>query len=142
MALYEATYITYKEVRDNTTNKKLVAEPEALITQLIVKAQIILDGYIGAVDSYADDQDYKFPNTDNLIPKNVKQATIYIVEAIYTELIQSRNWVKSEAWDGYSVSYAENVSSSNFEYVTQAAKNMLNEYGLGEAGLAAFKLNY
>ena len=46
MAIYEATYITVTEIRENSTNSKLVAEQECLLKKLIVKAQIILDGYI------------------------------------------------------------------------------------------------
>lgn len=142
MAIYEATYITVTEIRENSTNSKLVAEQECLLKKLIVKAQIILDGYIWVIEPYTEWQDYKFPSTDNIIPKNVKQATIYIVESIYSEILQDKDWVKSESWDGYSVAYTDKINSSQFEYVTEAAKNMLAEYGLWSWGLAAYKLNY
>ena len=142
MALYNPVYVTNAEVITNTTNSKLAAEPTTLIDKLIVKAQIILDWYIGDIEPYDAAQDFKFPNSDNVVPKNVKQSTIYIIEAIYEELKQAREWVKSEAWDGYSVSYVENIASSDYEYVTQPAKDLLTEYWLWNSGRAAFSLNY
>ncbi len=142
MALYNPIYVTHTEVIANTTNTDLAAESETLINKLIVKAQIIIDWYIGDIEPYADWQDFKFPNTDNETPKNVKQATIYTVESIFTELKQARNWIKSEAWDGYSVSYVENVKSTSFEYITQWSQDLLLEYWLGNGGKSAFKLNY
>lgn len=140
--LYEPTYITVTEIRENSTNSKLVAEQEILIKKLIVKAQIILDGYIWVIEPYVEWQDYKFPNSNNEIPKNIKQSTVYIVESIYTELLQNRDWIKSESWDWYSVAYTDNISSDKFEYITEATKNMLSEYGLWEWWLSAYKLNY
>lgn len=142
MALYNPIYVTAAEVKENTTIATLAVETDALVNKLIVKAQVILDWYIGDVEPYSDTQDFKFPNVDNETPTNVKQATIYIVESIYSELKQARNWIKSEAWDGYSVSYVDQVPSTKFEYVTMAAKDLLAEYGLWNNWKAAFKLNY
>ncbi len=142
MSFYNPVYVTAAEVVENTSNAKLAAESTDFINKLIVKAQIIIDCYIWEIEPYAEDQDFKFPNSDNEIPKNVKQATVYTVETIYSELNKSRDWVKGEAWDGYSVSYVENVKSTSFEYITQASQDLLKEYGLWTSWKSAFSLNY
>jgi len=86
MPIFQATYITFQDVRDNSSNAKLVAEDGTLIKKMIIKAQILLDGYIGTTEKYSDTQAFKFPNKDNQIPDNVKMSTVYIVERIYDEM--------------------------------------------------------
>ena len=43
---YDPVYITATELKANSQNADLVAEADAVIEAMIVKAQFILDGYI------------------------------------------------------------------------------------------------
>jgi hypothetical protein len=94
-------YLTSSEVMSHTTNNELRKSSTDVINSIIVQAQIILDDYIWDVVRTNEEQDFKFPiNWQTIIPKDVKTATLYLVENIFIEN-KKNSWKleTSESWD-------------------------------------------
>ena len=82
-------YITVADVRDSTNIDGLKTESDTRLTRYIIEAQGAVDNYIlnNTYDKYDSEQKYMFPISIDLVetmPEDVKIATLYIVERIYS----------------------------------------------------------
>lgn len=77
------TYCTVSDVKTTTRNEELKAESTSVITSLIEQAELLIDQWVGFIESN-NANSLKFPKAnETAISANVKFATIYQVEYIY-----------------------------------------------------------
>ena len=126
--LYTPSYVTIAEVKANTNNADLSAQTDDFINILIIEAQFIVDANIWPIYPKTEGQDFKFPNSDNKIPTDIKQATIMIVETLFIN--KGKASVESESWDWYSVKYDSNWK----DYISSSASDILAKYWSNEWG--------
>lgn len=115
------TYIdaaTFKAFTRVTAQKTM---DDADINPQILHAELIIDSYIGYVNSYSEDQNLKFPENDDgnsVVPNDVQKACIEIVSQLILDGEPddgSNDALKKEAWSssGYSREYAQSNTKGN-----------------------------
>lgn len=117
-----STYCTPNDVRANTRNTELETATDAVIEELILQAELVIDNYVGFVNTDTT-ATLKFPRPEDnsTIPTAVKFATIYQVEYMFESSPDLEHGIHDE-------SGSKNNSSSNFSIVSHRTKQMLIDY--------------
>lgn len=77
-------YLSYDEAKDSTNITELKTVAKSKIERYILEAQRMIDNFIGSYgEAVSEDQKTIFPTVDDAIPQDIKEATLYIVEALY-----------------------------------------------------------
>lgn len=128
------TYISVQQVKDSTNIDGLIATNESTITRRILEAEKIIDNFISSYWEEADEnQTTIFPTVEDGIPSDITEATLYIVEGLYTlgdQINNDQNQIVSESIGDHSVKYAEKKSIDSMQdLIPFKAKNILDQYG-------------
>jgi hypothetical protein len=135
--ILDPTYITANEFKALTRVADQRTMADATLKPFMLHAEYLIDSYIGAVVPYADDQDLKFPTSENgvsTIPNDVKKACIEIVSDLIlkgepTSSTSAGN-VKKEAWSGsgYSREMSEGTSKNIINELPPIAVSLLKQW--------------
>lgn len=105
--LNEPTYCTLDEVKD--TSDKLNSKTDTELNRLMTACQYIIDDAITAIPAPREDEDqsFVFPLEEIGIPRDIKLATIFLMENYDT--MDGKEWwkIQTEKLGYYSVTYAE-----------------------------------
>ena len=134
-------YLTCEEVKSSTNIAELKTKSTSQVNRLILESQRIVDNFIGSFgEKLVDTQTTIFPNEDDWtesfqswIPQDIKEATLYIVEAlsVYGDSMNTAgSQVVSETVGDHSVKYseAEKIKSVN-DLIPLKASTILKQYG-------------
>lgn len=128
------TYLSATDVKDTTTDANLILQTNAFIERLIFEAERIVDNFIGAYGiKKVDTQLTIFPTRDDWLPQEIKEATFYLVEALFVygnQIVNMWNQVVGETvWD-HSVKYSEQEKIDSIDdFIPLKAKKILQMYG-------------
>lgn len=126
-------YLTSSEVKESTNIAELKTKSTLQVNRLILEAQRIVDNFIGSFgDELVEWQTTIFPTVDDWIPQDIKEATLYIVEAlsVYGDSMNTAgSQIVSESVGDHSVKYseAEPIKSVN-DLIPFKAKSILEQY--------------
>jgi len=132
--LNSAVYCWYQDVQDTTNIETLQTEDETVIERYITEAQNIIDDYIIEYgEMYDNTQINIFPIKDSdgveLMPNDIKIATVYIVEKLFLiwspTSIEAWSVKEEKVWD-HTVKY-ETWWVDEF-LIPEKAKNILDRY--------------
>lgn len=134
------TYLTADEVKASTNISELKTKSTLQVNRLILEAQRVVDNFIGSFWTKLDStQKTIFPNLDDWtesfeagIPQDIKEATLYIVEALSVygnQMNTAGNQVVQETVGDHTVKYseAESVKSIN-DLIPLKASDILKQY--------------
>jgi len=130
------TYITLEDFRDTATSQEVAALSDNDTKALIYQAQLAIDDYLKAVwyEPFVDWQDFLYPvNIDDVetIPNDISIATVYVAEYIYSKwLTQVADGIKAETTGDYKVEFFDISSKTNWYYIPEKAKIILDKYRL------------
>ena len=145
LAATTITYITLDEFRENSPRREQADAqqyPEDTVKRAIVRAERIIDGYIGYVEPYDVNQSLKFPRLDedgtSKIDDSIKIACIEIASAyLKNESPDALDKdVKRESVNasGHTVEYFSSTESSGVQ-LPDLAKQLLDKWRLNSVDL-------
>lgn len=128
------TYLTANEIKSSTNIAELKSKSESQLNRLILEAQRIIDNFIWSFGTKLDsNQKTIFPTLDDwVIPQDIKEATLYIVEALsmyWDKMNTIWNQIVAETvWD-HNIKYSESekIDSIN-DLIPLKALDILKQY--------------
>ena len=138
------TYTTLDEFKAHTRVESQKTIADANWSPHALHAEQIIDAYIGKVNSYASDQDLKFPineDGESVFPNDLKKAHIEITTDLILKGDQKeagKGAVKGESWSSsrYSKDFETggNLNQETIQsQIPPLAKRLLRQYGGGTA---------